>query len=152
VAKKRNFKVTASAKIKAGAKQPRFSCVAYTGAKMDLYGFDLPLVIDLTGMTTHSQARPALMDHCPYKENVAGQSDAIRILPTRLEVDGFILRSTEAGRDVLDMAQEGFTWQMSVGCDIPDEADVEEVRAGESVRVNGQNNSPGRSLVCRDGR
>lgn len=133
-------KLTAAATIaEPQAKRPRFSCVAYTGAAMDLWGFDLPLVIDLAGMTTHSQARPALMDHCAWKDNVVGQSDAIRIQPNRLEVDGFILRSTLAGREVLAMALEGFTWQMSVGCDIPNEDEnVEKVPAGETVQVNGQ--------------
>lgn len=139
----RKFKVTAAASIKgaatpAGKKPPRFSCVAYTGAAMDLDGFDVPVVIDLAGMRTLSQARPALLDHCPTKENVVGQTDAIRITPKQLEVDGFMLRSTPASREVLAAAVDGFTWQMSVGCDIPTEADIESIAAGETVEVNGQ--------------
>lgn len=138
----RKFKVTAKATIKGaastGSKAPRFSCVAYTGAAMDLDGFEHKVVIDLKGMRTLSQARPALLDHCPEKDNVVGQTDAIRITPKQLEVDGFVLRSTPAGRDVLAAAVEGFTWQMSVGADIPSEADLEFIAAGETVEVNGQ--------------
>lgn len=150
----KKFKVTAAASIKGAdapkgsKKPPRFSCVAYTGAAMDLDGFDVPLIIDLAGMTFHSQARPALLDHCPDKDNVVGQTDAIRITGKQLEVDGFILRSTPASRDVLAAAIEGFTWQMSVGCDIPTEADIESISAGDTVEVNGQS-FPGPCAVAR---
>ena len=39
---------------------PKFSMVAYTGAKMTVYGFDAPVVIDLAGIVPRGERIPVL--------------------------------------------------------------------------------------------
>lgn len=140
----KHFRVTARPQIKAGTaaapvKNPRFSSVAYTGAAIKLDGFDFPLVIDLNGLTANSQTRPVLYDHICGKDNAIGQTTAIRNSRKQLDIDGFLLGHKPLAKEIIDDAREGYVWQNSVGCDIPnEETDLEFVAAGESVSVNGQ--------------
>jgi len=45
----------------------RFELVAYTGEAMDINGFDLPVVIDISTINTTNQRIPALFDHDPSR-------------------------------------------------------------------------------------
>lgn len=142
-----HLKLNAGLKVKAAdapangkpaGRTRRFSMVAYTGGKMSLEGFDLPVVVDLTGLTVHSQTRPILADHTPSRENVAGQSDRIVVVDNQLLIDGVIFAGRPCGKDIASLADDGFAWQASIGADIPSDDDLEEVAAGQSVEVNGQ--------------
>lgn len=137
---KRKLSITAGVKLRAAAadspKRRRFAIVAYTGAPLLLENWEHPVYIDLAGLTANSQLRPALYRHNPTIKAVVGQIDRIHNnAPKDLVVEGFFLRSTAVARDVLAMAEDGFTWQASVGCDVHE---AEEVREGQTGEVNGQ--------------
>src|SRR5262245_25156679 len=48
-----------------GKRLPRFKMTAYTGGKMVVAGFPLPVVIDLAGMKVPAKQRPILRAHDP---------------------------------------------------------------------------------------
>lgn len=61
------LKLTAGLRLQASTategeapRQRRFSMIGYTGGPMWLDGFDLPVVVDLSGLTVNSQRRPIL--------------------------------------------------------------------------------------------
>lgn len=108
----------------------RFQMIAYTGAAMDAaFG---TMIIDLDGLEIGRTRKPILRQHDPNR--IAGYSDVIE-KSDRLVMRGALSAKTDAGREVAELADEGFPWQASVGIDI-DKVDV--LEAGSSRTVNGQ--------------
>ena len=127
--------VTIHAAAQPGASSRRFDMVAYTGAPMRLKGYRAPVVVDLAGLNVPSQNRPILLDHDSSVDSIAGQSDSITVMDGKLRVAGEILASDGRVAKVADLAASGFRWQASIGA-TPDR--VEELRAGDTALVNGQ--------------
>lgn len=111
----------------------KFRMEAYNGGAMRFRWSDVPVVVDLAGMTISAKARPVLKDHDTGQ--VVGHSTSIRVESGKLRVDGIASGGNQVTADVLNAADNGFPWQASIGCDI---GSIEEVRAGASVSVNGQ--------------
>lgn len=135
---KKRLTLSAGVRIQAAAgaeKRRRFSIVAYTGSALDLPNFDLPLYIELSSLYWNGDRRPCLYNHEQDKDHLVGQLDDIRVEAGALKVDGFFLRSTQIGRDVQAIAEDGYEWQASVGA-LPEE--LEEVPEGHTAEVNGQ--------------
>lgn len=132
------FQLRAADAAAAPKKVRRFEMVAYTGGPMNLDGFDLPVVVDLTGLETHSPQRPMLADHTPTRDNVAGQSDRIAVVSHQLVIEGDIYVHRPCGKDIADLADVGFRWQASIGADIPTPEDLEELAEGQTAEVNGR--------------
>lgn len=112
---------------------PKFSMVAYTGGKMEVAGWDLPIVVELAGMVIAEAATPIRLQHNPNLG--VGHSTKIEVKGGKLLASGLISRDTAAARDVANSAKKGFPWQASIGAKPLRVSYVEE---GGSVKANGQ--------------
>ncbi|MBN9521089.1 Mu-like prophage major head subunit gpT family protein [bacterium] len=136
--------ITATARVTiaaagADAAAPRtFELVAYTGEPMRIYPWENPVVVDLETVDASGVPFPALYDHIPDEHFIVGQIGTVDVGGGRIVARG---RFTPSGRPecyaarVLARADAGYQWQASIG---GDPASVTEVRAGESVQVNGR--------------
>lgn len=111
---------------------PRFEVVAYTGGPMVVGGWDLPVVIDLDGMN-FSNSLVANLDH--DRTQRVGNVTSKMIDNGKLTLGGVASAATDAQREVVESAKNGFVWQASVEAD---PIKVEEVGEGKVVVVNGQ--------------
>ena len=128
-------------------KLARFSMVAATGIPMKLRGWKFPVILNMEGGTVPSQVMPMRMNH-DHDQGV-GHSDAISIQGGQLHAIGVISRGTPAATDVIQSARNGFPWKASLGADPDSKEDVEFIRAGESVNVNGRDYNGPLNVVHR---
>jgi hypothetical protein len=113
-------------------KKPCFKMLAYTGAEVSFWGERA--IFNVNGMQIASQKSPIFRQHDP--DRIAGFSEKIEKQPDgALQIEGRVCPSTEAGREVVSLAAEGFPWQASVGL-----SDVQWrfVADGESTEINGK--------------
>lgn len=117
-----------------------FKLVANTGEPMNIFPYDLPVVVDMDTIDLSGLPVPALYDHFPDVDFAVGNVTAAGVESGRFVASGrFAI--TEAppesnyARKVLDKADAGYIWQTSIG---GDPAVVEEVKAGASATVNGR--------------
>lgn len=112
--------------------RPRFSMVAYTGGVMSVYGWG-PIVIDLEGLKVPSQSRPIRFAH--DSRAGVGHTEEIRVDKGRLVASGVISRDTEAAREIIASARNGFPWQASVGVSVDEH---ETLDAQAMATINGR--------------
>ncbi|GAB6185693.1 phage major capsid protein [Thermopirellula anaerolimosa] len=112
---------------------PRFSMVAYTGGPMRIAGWRYPVVVDLAGLAIPSQSRPIRFGH--DMASGVGHTDAIRIEDGRLVATGVVSRDTQAAREIVASARNGFPWQASIGAAVEE---FEFVKENQKVLVNGR--------------
>lgn len=122
----------------AGKRTRDFSMVAYTGGALEVEGWELPLYVDLDVLEIRSQKRPILYAHKSNLRCVAGQSRVIRVADYTLLIDGIVFAQRPVGREICELADDGFVWQASIGVNVPADAIVEEVREGATAQVNGR--------------
>jgi len=124
-----------------------FVQLAYTGAVVHLPGpFGLERVIfDIDGITPRLARTPIFK--CHDSKLIVGISDDIQKTEAGLEITGRLFRVTQAGKEVADLADNGFPWQASIGLQAEEQFFVE---AGESAPVNGQE-FEGPGVVVRRG-
>jgi phage head maturation protease len=125
---------TAEVEIQAAGTTPAVSIVAYTGGLMSVPGWG-PVVIDLANLASRGEQVSILADHDATLKGVVGFGLST-VDSGRLLVRGTIAPTTEAARQIIDLAKSGFRFQASVGV-VPNE--WERVRAGDTVLVNGRN-------------
>ncbi len=123
----------AEVEIQATGKSPSVSIVAYTGGLMVVPGWG-PVAIELGGIDASAEQVSILADHNASLAGIVGHGKAV-VANGKLLVQGTITPSTDAARQVVDLAKGGFRFQASVGV-APLEYD--RVRAGELVEVNGR--------------
>jgi hypothetical protein len=111
-----------------------FQMNAYTGAAMRLEGFFRPVIIDLAGMRIPSKRLPILRGHDP--ERIVAHTDEVEASAQRLRVKGLMSGVGVHAQEVLQLADNGFPWQASVGASVEK---MEYVDAGGSAKVNGRN-------------
>jgi hypothetical protein len=111
---------------------PRFSIVAYTGGVMKVGGWG-SIAIDLSGLDL-SASVPVLSDHNSTRAGVVGHGRA-QVMDGRLVVAGVISAATQAAREIIASARNGFPWQASVGAEV---LERRAVPAGEPIAVNGK--------------
>jgi hypothetical protein len=112
-----------------------FAMTAYTGASMRVPGFgNEPLIVDLAGMRVPATALPILRNH--DDERIVAHTDKVDLTERRLRVAGLMSGVGPAALEVLQLADNGFPWQASIGADVNRS---ERVATGDSVRVNGRN-------------
>ena len=114
-------------------KLPRFSMVAYTGGPMRIAGWRYPVIVDLAGLAIPSQSRPIRFGH--DMASGVGHTDAIRIEDGRLVATGVVSRDTQAAREIVASARNGFPWQASIGAAVEE---FEFVKENQKVLVNGR--------------
>lgn len=123
----------AEVEIQASGKPPSVTIVAYTGGLMAVPGWG-PVVLDLAGIDASVEQVGILADHDATLKGIVGHGKAV-VAGGRLLVQGIITPSTEAARQVVELARAGFRFQASVGVT---PSDYERVRPGELVQVNGR--------------
>lgn len=119
--------------IQASGKPPSVTIVAYSGGLMAVPGWG-PVVIDLAGIDASAEQVGILADHDATLKGIVGHGKAV-VSGGRLLVQGTITPSTDAARQVVELARAGFRFQASVGV-AP--SDYERVRPGEQVQINGR--------------
>lgn len=126
------------------SKGPRkFTAEFYTGGKLEVNGYDLPVVVDLAGLSV-GKVLVANLDHDPHKRvgNFAVANDG-----KTLVANGTASAATPYRDEVVASADEGYQWQASLEV-TPKQ--IEAVKAGKTVTVNGQELS-GPLYVARAG-
>ncbi len=119
--------------IVAASKVPTVNIVAYTGGLMSVSGWG-PIVVDLKGIDASAEQIGILADHDASLKGIVGHGRAF-VANGRLMVQGSLTPSTDASKQIIDLARGGFRFQASVGI-VPTEYD--RIRPGESVNVNGK--------------
>jgi hypothetical protein len=128
------FLISASqVEILATGKPPTVSIVAYTGGRMVVPGWG-PLVIDLRGIDVSASQISILADHDSTLRGVVGFGRG-SVVQGKLLVAGTITPTTDAAKQIIELARSGFQFQASVGV-TPNE--WERIRAGEIIEVNGR--------------
>ena len=110
----------------------RFKMVAYTGGKMDLRGWPIPVVVDLAGLKVPTKPRPVLKDHSLAM--VVGHTESIMAIGKELHVNGLISGAGAATQEIVQSSLNGFPWQASIGAD---PVKIERVSAGAKAQANG---------------
>jgi len=115
-------------------KGPRqFDAVIYTGGKLVVAGYDLPVVVDLKGLTM-KRSVVANLDH-DRRQRVGHVTAKVNDGRT-LRVQGFASAATPYRDEVVASADDGFQWQASIEA-LPTAKPVE-IKPGKTVEVNGQ--------------
>lgn len=104
--------------------------LAYTGAFVSRW-FGL-LAFELSGIE-FKNVTPVLKDH--DGQQIVGQSRKVSLTSAGIELDGFVLKSTDAAKQVVALADEDYQWQASAGFEI---LKLERVFEGETAVVNGK--------------
>jgi hypothetical protein len=111
---------------------PKFDVVAYTGGAMSISGYDLPLVVDLAGLS-FGNSLIANLDHDP-KQRVGHVTEKSKS-DGELKLGGMVSAATSAAKEVVESAANGFIWQASIEA-IP--IKLVEVESEKKVTVNGR--------------
>lgn len=112
----------------------RFSGVAYTGDRVQV-NWGLPVVVDLSKLRAPTKNRPVLFNHNPELPVGHFEPGGLANSGRDLRIDGVLSGANDATEQIVASAGNGFPWQMSVGVDA---ATSTEVRAGETIKVNGR--------------
>jgi hypothetical protein len=111
---------------------PEFFSTAYTGGELKLNGFDLPVVVDLKGVT-YRKSIIANLDH--DKKQRVGHVNRVENDGRTLRLAGVVSGAGPAATEVMQAAEKAFPWQQSI------EAKPQQmvmIHAGKKVRVNEQ--------------
>ena len=112
--------------------QRQFEMRAYTGAPVEI-GIWGKVIFDLDGMRLGRQRKPILLQHDPGQ--IVGYATEVERDEKGIRMAGRMSAKTDAARQVVDLADEGFPWQASVGLQV---AEARYVASDESaVTVNG---------------
>ena len=130
----KKLSLLASLNLKADGSPRRFSILAYSGGKLSVDGFDLPVIVDLAGLTIPASV-PILIDHTKSVEATLGLTDTITNDGRTLLMAGAVTGQSAMSQQVLAQATAGHQWQASIGAMV---GDTVEIAAGQSVTVNGQ--------------
>ncbi len=117
----------------AGPASPKVTIVAYTGGLMTVAGWGA-VALDLAGVDASAEQISILADHDSTLRGIVGHGQA-RVEGDRLIVAGTIAPTTEAARQIIDLARAGFRFHASVGV-AP--TDYERIRPGDIVVANGR--------------
>lgn len=105
---KAEFSVDSESKLDGKAKG-----VVYSGAPIKRHGPFENLIIDLSTTTVAKQKTPLLKDH--QTSQIAGHGQ-LAIEDNKLVLkEGQLSKSTAAGKEIRELAEEGFEWEMSMG-------------------------------------
>lgn len=120
-----------SVELKAGeaADSPRlFEMLAYTGAIVTRWFGRL--VFELSGIK-FSQTTPILKDH--DDKQIVGQSEKVSLSREGIRLSGFMLKSTEAAKEITRLSDEKYKWQASPRLEV---LKVEFLAEGHTSTVN----------------
>lgn len=108
-----------------------FEMLAYTGKAVN-GGFGDPIILDVSGIEIAGPP-PILRNH--NSDQVVGFSTDVKKTDNKnIEISGVVSGSTSAGKEVAQLADEGFPWQASIGFEIEK---VTFLDSKEEKQVNG---------------
>ena len=109
----------------------KFVSTFYTGGALSISGWDMPVVVDLAGLT-NGKVLVANLDHDASKRvgNFSVANDG-----RSLVANGTATAHTAAREEVVQSAADGYQWQASLEVS---PSKVEEVKAGKKIEVNGR--------------
>lgn len=110
----------------------RFSVLAYTGKLID-WGYWGRFIIDLAGIRLAKAKVPALLNH--HRDEIVGTIDQGSGDENGFYVAGSFSRITDAAKEVLGLADEGFPWQASIGVQA---SKIVQLAKDATMVVNGQ--------------
>lgn len=125
----------ASVNLTASGKQRKLKILAYTGGKLPVDGFPLPVVVDLQGLDIPENPLPILIDHQANEESTIGQADETTNDGRQLVLAGQVTGKSDKVQRVLLAHDAGQKWQASIGTWVTEQ---QEIPAGQQVEVNGQ--------------
>jgi hypothetical protein len=138
LARQLTIEMTAGAIIEAKATSdsaPRFSCrPAYNGGELRVGRYDLPVVVDLAGMSQNPQAIPATLRHDDAA--LAGHVDTVINSGRTLILSGIVSGGNDWARQFIDSYKASFPWHASI--EVRPLERPELIPAGQVVAVNGQ--------------
>ncbi|MBC7854554.1 MAG: hypothetical protein IAF94_14065, partial [Pirellulaceae bacterium] len=125
--------VTINAAEGEAKKGPRkFDVVAYTGGKLVVAGYDLPVVVDLKGLS----ARKSIVANLDHDRKLrVGHVTARHNDGRTLRLEGMASAATASRDEVVASADDGFQWQASIEA-APHK--LVKLAAGKTAEVNGQ--------------
>jgi hypothetical protein len=129
--------MSAPVKVSAGAsegdkKSPAtFEATFYTGGKLEIAGWDEPVVVDLSGLVNGN----VLVANLDHKSNQRVGNFSVTNDGKSLVANGKATAATAARDEVVNSAADGYEWQASLEV-AP--KNIESVKSGETVKVNGQ--------------
>lgn len=112
---------------------PKFSMVAYTGGEMNVSAFNVPVVVEMSGIEGIDKSRPILLNH--DFQQIVGHSTRIAVEGKNLVAEGMVSGSGSAANEVTAAGKNGFPWQASIGARV---IERKFVASGETVTVNNQ--------------
>jgi len=124
---------TVTSAVEAGD-APKFSVLAYNGGPLSVAGYDLPIVLDLSGL---KEGRRVIANLHHDKKEIVGHVSAVKNDGRTLTLDGVASAVSPASKQFLDSAANGFPWSASIEAR-PDPGSTEEIPKGKTVMVNGQ--------------
>lgn len=110
----------------------RFDVRAYNGGPLKVGGWDLPVVIDLAGV---SQAKSVVANLHHDSKALVGHVTDVSNDGKRLGMSGVVSATGASALEFLANADNGFPWQASIEA-MPSK--VTEIPEGKTVEVNGQ--------------
>lgn len=124
-------RVTAAASENDKAGPATFDATFYTGGALEIAGWDMPVVIDLSGLSTGN----VLVANLDHKSNQRVGNFSVANDGESLVAHGKATAATAARDEVVQSAANGYEWQASL--EVSPKV-VETVKSGESVTVNGR--------------
>jgi len=85
--------------------------IAYSGSVIKNHGFIENLIIELSTLTVAKGKTPIFRDHMPFQ--VAGQG--VVTIGDDVRIEGKISKKNAFGKEIIDLAEDGFEWEMSLG-------------------------------------
>lgn len=120
-------------KDKDGELTGKFKGVAYSGQPIDYHSGYQNLITDVNSIS-FKEKLPIFLHHDPTK--IAGYA-TIKVVDNKILIeDGQISKSTESGKEVLNLAKEGFSWEFSIGYSYDFEK-IEDIKSGIETEING---------------
>ena len=94
---------------------PHFDVLVYTGGFMELENWPYPVIVDLGGLQIPTQQIPVRGVHKDEMERGIGHTEWVKIENGSVRARVVVSRETEAAREVVASARNGFPWQASIG-------------------------------------
>lgn len=121
--------------IKAGDRVPRFNIApAYNGGPLRVARYDLPIVVDLSGLSVNAQSVQAVLFH--EETRLVGHVDTVRNTGKTLELGGACSGLDSVVAEFVNSAKRKFPWKASIEARPLERPEL--IPAGASVTVNGQ--------------
>jgi hypothetical protein len=113
-------------------KKPTFDVLAYNGGPLNVARYDMPVVLDLSGVA-NGKSVIANLHH--KNDQLVGHATRIDNDGKSLKMQGVVSAVSESAKQFVESAANGFPWSASIEAK---PSKIEEIPEGRVVMVNGQ--------------